>query len=90
MPSAMLKAVYNTVNKKENKDLINVITNGLSDLKDEIKEMSEYKIEIENPYKIVDIVEKILKFNRQNQERQGLKILTPDQILSRLPISQLI
>ena len=52
--------------------------------------MSEYKIEIENRYKIVDIVEKILKFNRQNQERQGLKILTPDQILSRLPINQLI
>ena len=33
----MLKAVYNTVNKNENKDLINVITNRLSDLKDEIK-----------------------------------------------------
>ena len=24
---------------------------------------------------------------RQNQERQGIKILTPDQVLSRLPIS---
>ena len=24
---------------------------------------------------------------RRNQERQGLKILTPDQMLSRLPIS---
>ena len=25
--------------------------------------------------------------NKLNQERQGLKILTPDQMLSRLPIS---
>ena len=33
------------------------------------------------------IVEEIIEFNRQNQEGQGLKILTPDQILSRLPIT---
>ena len=37
--------------------------------------------------KILDIVERILEFNRQNQEVQGLNILTPDQMLSRLPIS---
>ena len=35
----------------------------------------------------MNIVEKILPFNRQNQEGQGLKILTPDQMLSRLPIT---
>ena len=29
----------------------------------------------------------ILKFNDQIQWEQGLKILTPNQILSRLPIS---
>ena len=34
---------------------------------------------------IVEIVEEILKFNEQNQE--GLKILTPNQMLSRLPIT---
>ena len=44
-----------------------------------------YKIE-ENE-KIIDIVEKILEFNRLNQSGQGLKILTPNQMLSRLPIS---
>ena len=38
-------------------------------------------------WKIVDIVKKILEFNRQNQEGQGLKIVTPDQIISRLPIN---
>ena len=36
---------------------------------------------------MVDIVEKILHFNRQNQEGQGQRILTPDQMLSRLPIT---
>ena len=35
----------------------------------------------------MDIVEKILKFNEENQERKGLKNLTPNQMLSRLPIS---
>ena len=39
------------------------------------------------PDKIVNIVEKILEFNRQNPKGQGLKILTPDQMLSRLPIT---
>ena len=37
---------------------------------------------------MVDIVEKILEFNGQNQqEPKGLKILTSQQMLSRLPIS---
>ena len=83
----MLKAVYNIDNKKKNRDLINIIKNGLSDSKDEIEKMSEDEIEIKKPYKIASIVEKILEFNRQNQERQGLKILTLDKMLSRLPIS---
>ena len=29
----------------------------------------------------------MLEFNKQNQEGRGLKILTSDQMLSRLPIS---
>ena len=33
----------------------------------------------------MDTVAKILEFNRQNQEGQGLKILTPDQMLNRIP-----
>ena len=49
--------------------------------------MSDDEIEIEKPDKIVDIVEVVVVFNRQNQEGQGLKILTPNQMLSRLPIS---
>ena len=35
----------------------------------------------------MEIVELILKFNQLEQEGSGLKILTPNQMLSRLPIS---
>ena len=64
-----------------------MINSGLKDLKEEIKKMSEAEIEIEDPESIVKIVEEILKFNEQSQQGQGLKILTPNQILSRLPIT---
>ena len=37
--------------------------------------------------KIIDIVERILYFNQLNQSGQGLKILTPSQMLGRLLIS---
>ena len=36
---------------------------------------------------MLEIVERILEFNQLNQSGQGLKILTPNQMLSRLPIS---
>ena len=79
----MLKDLNNT-DKKKNDGLMNVIKGRLSDLKDEIEKMSEDEIEIEKSYEIVDIFEKILEFNKQGQEG---KVLTPDQILSILPIS---
>ena len=59
----------------------------LSDLKNEIKKISENKIEIEKPNEIVDIIEKIIDFKKQNQEGQGLKILSSEQMLSRLAIT---
>ena len=45
--------------------------------------MSKYEKETEQPNEIVDIVENILEFNNQNEEGKGLKILSPDQMLSR-------
>ena len=45
------------------------------------------KFNAKKPHKIVDTVSKILKLNKKYQEGQGLKILTPQQMLSRLPIS---
>ena len=83
----MLKLVYKTNNKKKNSELINIIESGLSDLKNKIENMREEEKEIEKPSQIIDVAEKTLKFNKQNQQEQGLKILTPDQMLSRLPIS---
>ena len=40
----------------------------------------------EQPAKIIKIVEEMLEFNEQNQSEKGLKILTTNQMLSRLPI----
>ena len=48
--------------------------------------MSEQEKETVDPDEIVNLVEMILEFNRQ-QQGQGLKILTPNQMLSRLTIS---
>ena len=42
---------------------------------------------IEENEKIINIVQKIIELNNKIQSGQGLKILTPRQMLSRLPIS---
>ena len=51
--------------------------------------MSEDENETEKFNKILEIVEEILIFNKENREEQGLglKILTPNQMLTRLPIT---
>ena len=83
----MLKYLYQTNDKKKNHELVNMINSGIEDLKKEIEEMSEEEKENEKPDKIVEVVREIIKFNKQNQEGKGIKILTPNQMLSRLPIS---
>ena len=83
----MLKYLYQTNDKKKNHELMNMINSGIEDLKKEIEEMSEEEKENEKPDKIVEVVREIIKFNKQNQEGKGIKILTPNQMLSRLPIS---
>ena len=53
-----------------------------------IENVTENKtFKAEENKKIIDIAERILYFNQLNQEGQGLKILTPGKMLSRLPIS---
>ena len=49
--------------------------------------MPEEARKLEKPDKTVKLVEEILSFNKQKQEGEGVKILTPSQMLSRLPIS---
>ena len=89
VPSVLVKKSYKTKNKKENDELIEKIKNRWNDLSDEIKKMSEDEKETEKPDKILEIVEEILIFSRENQKQQGLglKILTSNQMLSRLQIT---
>ena len=70
-PSALLKELYRMESKKKktNKEHVDLIKSGLRDLEDGNKRMSENEIEIEKPGIMVNIIEKILEFNRQNQER---------------------
>ena len=53
-----------------------------------LKKCLKMKKKIEQPDKILEIVKEIRNFNKriQKQSGKGLKILTPDQMLSRLPI----
>ena len=67
--------------------MVELIRARWSNLQDEIKKMSEDEKQTEKPDKILKIVEEILIFNRKKQSGEGLKILTPNQILCRLPIT---
>ena len=90
VPSALAKKLFETKDKNKNNKYVNVIKSGLHDLKNEIEEMSKEEIEIEKPDKILKIVEKILNFNKKIQKEtgaKGLKILKPNQMISRLPIT---
>ena len=78
----MLKDLYRINDKYKNNDLVNVIKSGLSNLKNAIKYISEEEKETEKPNEIIDIVE---EFNKKHQPRQGLNMVIPDQMFSRLP-----
>ena len=86
-PILMHKVLYETKDKEKKSKLLNIFNRGLEDLEKEIKEMSKEEIEIEKPYNIVKVVKKILDFNKHGQEGEGIKILTPNQMLRRLPIA---
>ena len=83
----MTKSLFEIKDKKKNNDTVKQIKNRWSKLKDAIKEMSEEEKKIEKPDEILKIIKEILNFNKQNQEGKGLKILTPNQMFSRLPIT---
>ena len=89
VPSSLAKKLYETKNKNKNNELVELINFRWSNLKDEIEKMTENEIKTEKPHKILEIVKEILDFNKKNRKQQGLglKILTPNQMLSRLPIT---
>ena len=64
----LLKRLKKLKNKPEkNKIKVNLINSGLRDLEEEIEDMSEEEKETKNPNGIIDIVENILEFNRQQR-----------------------
>ena len=81
----MFLAKYLTrATQAKNEQIENVINDGLIDLRNGInrKEIPEN----ENQKKVVEIVEKILDFNKQ-QKRKALKLLSRKQMFQGLPIA---
>ena len=70
---------------KKNEDQVYSINKVLNKMKKTIENVPENKrFKIEENEKIINIVERILYFNQLDQSGRGLKILTPNQMLSRL------
>ena len=87
-PSDMYKVLNETKRLEENKTYVNKIESRITSFIKMIESTPKSnmgKNRMKN--KILHIVELILYFNKLNQSGQVLKILTPSQMLSRLPIS---
>ena len=71
-----------------NKDQVYLIKRTLAKIKNIVKNVpKDDPLKTAENEKIIDIVEKILELNSENQLGLGLTILTPNQMRSRLPIS---
>ena len=82
----MLEELNSTENTGRNNIQATLINNALTDFKNRINTLSENEIRFDQRNETVNTVEKVLEFHRQQRGR-GLKILTPNQMLDRLPIS---
>ena len=74
---------------ERNEDQVYLVKEVLNKMKETIKNVPENNtFVIEENEKVINFVENILYFNQPEQQKgEGLKILTPNQMLSRLPIS---
>ena len=82
----MYKKLNETENTEINRTPGDLIKKVLTKLKRIIDNTPKnHAANIEENEKIVDIAEKILELNNKIQSGQELKILTPSQMLSRLP-----
>ena len=91
-PVALAKKLFEIKDARENSRSVEEIKNRLSNLKDKIEKMSKKEIKNEKPNEILEIISEIIDFNKElqkqrNQKGHGLKMLTPNQMLSRLSIS---
>ena len=65
-----------------------LINKRITKLKNIVKDMPKDNVsKVEENEKMIDIVERILELNSKKQSGKDLKMLTPDQLLSRLPIT---
>ena len=88
-PTDMYKKLHETDGTK-NETQIYLIEKILNEVKkyNKIAEAEKYVIEGNSKIMIISIVECIIYFNQlEQQDRKGLKLLTPKQMLSRLPIT---
>ena len=84
----MYKNLNNTRNIEKNKTIVNKTKNNLADLMMKLKNNPTNNAKrIRNRNSMVEIMKLIFEFNQLDQVEKGLKILMPNQILSRLPIS---
>ena len=85
--SDMYKKLCETEGER-NEDQIYLIKEVLNRMKKAIENVSENKpVKTEENKKKINIVEHTLYFNQLEQKGKGLKILTPNQMLCRLPIT---
>ena len=86
-PSNLLSRLSN-VRSEMNENQVYSINKTLTKIKNIVKNVPKNDpLKTEENEKIIDIVERIFEFNIENQLGLGLKILTPNQMPSRLPIS---
>ena len=87
-PIDLAKKIFEIKDVNKNSELVEEIKNRWSNLKDKIEEMSKEEIQNEKPNEISGIISKIIDFNKEVQKQWSLdlKDLTPEQMLSRLPI----
>ena len=88
VPSALAKKLCETKNKNKNNELVELIKIRQNNLKDKTEKMSKEVLKNKKADKISKIIEEVLDFNQLEQQKgEGLKMLTLNQMLSRLPIT---
>ena len=88
-PTNLAKKLFEIKDANKNSKLVGETKNRWNTLKDKIEEIFKEEIKNEKPNEILGIIGEIIDFNKdvQKQRGSGLKILIPDQMLSRLPIT---
>ena len=85
-PDKIIRTLYDSKSNADNYSIVSSIYGSFDYFAGKTRRMPTGTNKKENT-KILETVNKNLAFNEQNQQGKGLKILTPCQMLSRLPIS---